>query len=77
VSTMTNRVRRTTRPCRLEQILSESPGPVLAAGKPVLVTDPFEYGQLVKHDAWPDPRLEQFLNEKYFGLIVGRKIRSR
>ena len=51
-------------------ILSQSLGPVLAAGKPVLVSDPFVYGELVQHGAWPDRRVEQLVSEKYFGLVV-------
>jgi hypothetical protein len=52
------------------QILSENLGPLLAGGKPVLVSDPFVYGQLVKHGLWPDRRVEELVSEHYFGLIV-------
>jgi hypothetical protein len=51
-------------------VLSESLGPLLVAGKPILVSDPFAYGQLVKHGLWPDERVEELVNERYFGLIV-------
>jgi hypothetical protein len=51
-------------------VLSENLGPLLVAGKPVLVSDPFVYGQLVKHGRWPDRQLEDLLNKRYFGLIV-------
>jgi hypothetical protein len=52
------------------RVLSESLGPVLMAGKPVMVSDPFEYGQLVRHGLWPDRRVEELLREQGFGLIV-------
>ncbi len=52
------------------RVLSESLGPLLAAGKPILVSDPFEYDQFIKHGLWPDKRVEELLNERYFGLIV-------
>lgn len=51
-------------------ILAQSPGPLVATGKPVMVSDPFVYSQLVKHGRWPDTRIEQLVNERYFGLIV-------
>lgn len=52
------------------RILSETLGPQLLAGKPILVSDPFVYGQFVKQGLWPDRRVEELLNERYFGLIV-------
>ena len=52
------------------RVLSESLGPLLVAGKPILVSDPFVYGQFVKHGLWPDRRVEELVNERYFGLIV-------
>jgi len=52
------------------QVLSESLGPLLAAGKPILVSDPFEYDQFIKRGLWPDRRLEELVNQRYFGLIV-------
>ena len=51
-------------------ILSQSLGPILAAGKPVAISDPFVYGELVQHGAWPDRQVEQLVNDKYFGLVV-------
>jgi len=58
------------RDLRSTAILSQSLGPLLAAGKPVLVSDPFVYGQLVQHGGWPDRRVEQLVSERYFGFIV-------
>lgn len=52
------------------RVLSENLGPLLVAGKPILVSDPFVYDQFVKHGLWPDRQVEELLNEKYFGLIV-------
>jgi len=52
------------------RVLSESLGPLLLAGKPILVSDPFVYGQLVKHGLWPERQVEELLNKRYFGLIV-------
>lgn len=52
------------------RVLSLSPGPLLVARKPVLISDPFEYGQLVEHGLWPDRQVEELLNEHYFGLVV-------
>ena len=52
------------------RVLSETLGPTLMAGKPVQISDPFIYGQLVRHGLWPDRRMEDMLNARYFGLIV-------
>jgi hypothetical protein len=52
------------------RILSESLGPLLLAGKPILVSDPFVFGQSVQHGVWPDRRVEGLVDEQYFGLIV-------
>ena len=52
------------------RVLSESLGPLLLAGKPILVSDPFVYGQFVKRDLWPDRRVEELVDKRYFGLIV-------
>jgi hypothetical protein len=52
------------------RVLSENLGPLLVAGKPILVSDPFAYSQLVKHGLWPDRRVEELVSERYFGLIV-------
>jgi len=52
------------------RVLSESLGPVLVAGKPILVSDPFVYGESVKRGIWPYRRIENLVNERYFGLIV-------
>lgn len=52
------------------RVLSESLGPLLVAGKPVLVSDPFVYDQFVKHGLWPDRQVEERLSNRYFDLVV-------
>jgi hypothetical protein len=52
------------------RILSQSLGPLLLAGKPVLLSDPFIYGQLVQHGKWPDSTLVRLVNERYFDAIL-------
>jgi len=52
------------------RILSESLSPLLMAGKPILVSDPFAYSQLVEHGGWPDRKVEQLVKQRYFGLII-------
>ena len=52
------------------RVLSENLGPLLVAGKPISVSDPFVYGQFVKHGLWPDRQVEELVTEHYFGLIV-------
>lgn len=51
-------------------ILSQSLGPLLLAGKPVLLTDPFVYGQLVEHGIWSDSSLVRLVNQRYFDAIL-------
>ncbi len=52
------------------RVLSENLGPLLVAGKSVTISDPFVYGQLVKHGRWPDHQIEDLLNRRYFDLVV-------
>ncbi|MBI3474125.1 MAG: hypothetical protein HY010_00195 [Acidobacteria bacterium] len=51
-------------------ILSQSLGPVLAAGKPVLVSDPFVYGQFEQRGLWPNGDIERRVQGKEFGMIL-------
>jgi hypothetical protein len=53
-----------------QRILSQSLGPLLLAEKPVLLTDPFIYGQLVRHGKWSDSTLVRMVNERYFDAIL-------
>ncbi|MGD0212933.1 MAG: hypothetical protein ABSB87_06855 [Terriglobales bacterium] len=52
------------------RVLSENLGPLLLAGKPILVSDPFAYDQLLKRGLWPDRQVEERLANRYFDLIV-------
>jgi hypothetical protein len=52
------------------RVLSQSLGPLLLSGKPVLLTDPFVYGQLVQHGIWSDDNLIQLVNERFFDVIL-------
>ncbi|MBI1740958.1 MAG: hypothetical protein HY233_05255 [Acidobacteriales bacterium] len=52
------------------RVLSESLGPLLMARKPILISDPFVYGQALQHGLWPDRKVERLLHGKYFGLVV-------
>lgn len=52
------------------RVLSETLGPLLVAGKPILVSDPFVYGQFDKRRLWPNRKIEDLVNERYFDLIV-------
>jgi len=52
------------------RVLSENLGPLLVAGKPILVSDPFVYGQLLEHGLWPDRQVGDLVNKGYFDLIV-------
>jgi hypothetical protein len=50
-------------------VFSENLGPLLVSRKPILVSDPFVYSQMVKHSG-SDQKVEQLLRQRYFGLIV-------
>jgi hypothetical protein len=58
------------RDSRSSQILSQNLTALLIGEKPVLVSDPFAYGQFVTHGIWPDRKVEQLVSQRYFGLIV-------
>ena len=64
------RIYRSVRDTHSTSILSESLGPLLLAGKPVAVTDPFVYGQLIGHGLWPNREVEESIDGRRFGLIV-------
>ena len=46
------------------RILSESLGPLLMAGKPILISDPFAFNQFVKHGLWPNRQVEELVNQR-------------
>jgi hypothetical protein len=54
---------------RSNTILAENLGPLLAARKAILVSDPFAYFQMVRN-GWPDRKLEELVKQRFFGLIV-------
>ena len=51
-------------------VLSQSLGPLLLTGKPVVLTDPFAYGQLVRHNIVSDAPLVDAINSSYFDIIL-------
>jgi hypothetical protein len=61
---------RQVRESNSSRVLSQSLGPLLMSGKPILVSDPFIYGQLVRNGLWPDRQIEQLVEQKYFDLIL-------
>src|SRR5215831_18407771 len=52
------------------RVLSETLAPTIMAGKAVQISDPFIYGQLVRHGLWPDHRVEDLIGAKYFDMVV-------
>ena len=55
-----------------DRVLTDSVGALLLAGKPVLVSNPFVYAQLVSHAGWPDPLLDR-VRAKEFDVILLRE----
>lgn len=53
-----------------ERVLSGDVGAALLGGKPVMVSDPFAYTQLLKHRPGWNDAVEQKLREGYFDLVV-------
>ncbi len=53
-----------------ERVLSDDVAAVLLAGKPVMVSDPFAYTQLVKHGSGWSDTVEQKLRDRYFDLVI-------
>jgi hypothetical protein len=53
-----------------QNMLSENVGALVLGKKPVLISDPYVYGQLVMHSGWSDRELEQLVNAQWFDLIV-------
>jgi hypothetical protein len=52
------------------RILSENVGALLLTGKPVLLSNPFVYAQLVRHGKWPNQRVEQMLENSDADLVI-------
>ena len=52
------------------QILSENVGALVLTGRPVLLSNPFVYAQLVRSGKWPSGRVEQMLQESTADLVI-------
>ena len=52
------------------QILSENVGALVLTGRPVLLSNPFVYAQLVRRGKWPSGRVEQMLQESMADLMM-------
>lgn len=55
-----------------DHVLTDSIGALLLTGKPVLVSNPFVYSQMVIHAGWPDTVLQR-VREKEFDVILLRE----
>ena len=55
---------------RGERVLAGDVGAVLLGGKPVMVSDPYAYSQLVRHGGWSDQDLQNKLGSGYFDLVL-------
>jgi len=56
-----------------DSVLSDSVGALLLAGKPVLVSNPFVYSQLVSHGKLAGDPVKQLVSEKKFDVILLRE----
>jgi len=52
------------------RVLSENTGAVLLAGKPVVVSNPFVYGQLATNGGGSDKPLRELVDARYFDVII-------
>ncbi|PYX57584.1 MAG: hypothetical protein DMG76_11420 [Acidobacteria bacterium] len=53
-----------------ERVLSENVGALVLTGRPVLLSNPFVYAQLVRSGKWPSGRVEQMLEESTADLVI-------
>lgn len=53
-----------------DQMLSENVGALVLSGKPVLLSSPYVFAQLVMHRAWPDAPVRDRLRQKQFDAVV-------
>jgi hypothetical protein len=53
-----------------KRILSENVGSLVRSGRPVVMSNPFVYGQLVRSSNWPDGPLNSLIQSHSFDLIV-------
>jgi hypothetical protein len=52
------------------RILSENVGALLLTGRPVLLSNPFVYTQLVRHGSWPSQPVEKMLQQSEADLVI-------
>jgi len=53
-----------------DRVLSENVGALVVTGRPVLLSNPFVYAQLVRSGKWPSGRVEQMLQESTADLVI-------
>lgn len=53
-----------------QRILSENVGALVLAGKPILISNPFLYAQLVRRSGWSDRALVGLIRSNYFEAII-------
>ena len=58
-----------------QRVLSENVGALVLTGRPVLLSNPFVYAQLVRRGKWPSGRVEQMLAESTADLVIMGKPR--
>jgi hypothetical protein len=53
-----------------QRVLSENVGALVLTGRPVLLSNPFVYAQLVRSGKWPSGRVEHMLEESTADLVI-------
>jgi hypothetical protein len=53
-----------------DQVLSENVGALVLTGRPVLLSNPYVYAQLVRSGKWRPGRIEQMLEESTASLVI-------
>ena len=53
-----------------QAVLSENVGALVLTGKPVLLSNPFVYAQLVRSGKWPNGKIEEMLQERSIDLVM-------
>ena len=56
-----------------DKVLTDSVGALLLSGKPVMISNPFVYTQLVEHAGWPDRQIRDRVQAKEFDVILLRE----
>ena len=60
-----------------DSVLSENVGALVLTGRPVLLSNPFVYAQLVRSGTWPSGRVEKMLQEGTADLVMIGTPRTR